>query len=731
MRNKNFGIIDEKYLFNWNELNEHEGDYYSAQGDDENYKTAESYINYLKEQINDLKIKNLNLKKENDILKQNSNNNNYPNTEGSIIYALELSGFGIWEMDLATGIILISDVASKIYGLDSPIKAMSLSEAQGLVYSGDSSENSIHLKNLVENGVPYKRDFRIKRASDNVIRWVRAEGGIVRGPAGIPAKVIGTIRDITESKNIRMALEKSEESHRIISDMISDFVYVIENPLGDSPSYNWINKGLIYVYGYSREEVTSYEGFLAIVYPEDREKLAANLKNLQAGKETITEYRLIDKIGGMRWVRDYTKPVFNATSKKVERLYGALQDITIPKSSEIALKNSHLKLRSIFDTIPGSICVVDSMMNIVDCNFNFLRLYGFQSKDNIISGNFSEVIKNQMLETEVSILKNVLTDGKPIIRISIENEIAGNRNIFKIITSPITDDNSEIIGAINVYSDITDLKHAETQLINLIGELSESKKTIEKQLAEINEMNRRLVKSQDELKRLNKDKDKLFSIIAHDLRNPLSNILNYTEILDSEPDTIGLHDLKQIHKVLHNSSKHMHKLLENLLEWSRSQTGGIEFKPVKFNLNEIIFDNVFLFQKPAQAKDIELVSVYSDKSYVFADYNMVDTIVRNLLSNAVKFTRCGGKVEVEISDEGIKYKVSVRDNGIGMNELEKNNLFSLDKTVSRSGTANEKGTGLGLLIIKEFIGLHGSSISVDSSPGIGSVFSFLLPKFEG
>lgn len=730
MRSKDLGFIEGGFSYSWDSPDGSIKRNFPESSDNDRNRGLAEYAELLESKLEALAKQNRDLLSENDYLKNTKNplvNKAENNLEAK---ALEISGFGTWELDIDTNLIKISDVVSDIYGLEHPFGELTLEKAQSLIYHEDTKENSVHIQNLIIHNIPYKREFRIQRINDNQLRWVRTEAGLIYDKSGKPQKIVGTIRDITSDKLLSQALEKSEESHRIISDMISDFVYVVEKPFSGALNFQWINKGLIYIYGYSKEEISNFDDFLKIVYPKDREKLISKLEQLKLGKETITEYRIIDKIGGLRWVRDFTKPVFSIAAPEVERLYGALQDITISKLSDTAQRNSHHKLRSIFDTIPGSICVVDKEMNIMDVNYNFLKLYGIDNKSDIITKNFREVINSEMIETEVKILKNVLSTGTAVTRISIEDEIIGNKSIYKINTNPIKDDNGDIIGAINVYTDITDLKAAETQLINLIGELSDSKKTIEKQLTEINAINSQLKQSEEKLRQLNSDKDKLFSIIAHDLRNPLSSILNYTEIISSDFESLSATELKQYTEVLNNSARHLNKLLENLLEWSRSQTGGIVYKPVKFNLNEIVFDNVYLFQKSAQVKKIELEVSYAEKPVVIADYNMIDTVVRNLVSNAVKFTNAGGRIEISISGEQDNYLVEVKDNGIGMSESELKNLFSLDKTVSRIGTANEKGTGLGLLIIKEFISMHSSEIEVDSKRGEGSAFRFRLKKYE-
>jgi PAS domain S-box-containing protein len=687
------------------------------------------YIQNISNQLNGIFVENENLKKELEIL-ANRNDRQYE-SNNKILGALEFSNIGTWELDIETKIIYLSDISSRIYGYKNPVNQLTIEQAQELVNPQDKYENYVHLTNLIDNDIPYLRDFRITRVSDGNERWIRAKGGLIRNLSGKPEKVIGTLIDITNSRLLRHALEESEERHRIISELTSDFIYSINNFDSDNPEFEWLNKGLMYIYGYKKTDLESVGNLEKIVVNHDKEIYRKRFRILNNGKETVTEYRVLDNSGNLRWVRDYSKPVYNSSENKIVKVIGAIQDITKMKQAEQAIRDSHLRLRSIFDTIPGSICVVDNDTIIIDVNYNFLSMQGFNFRNDLIGKKFRDVFRSQMLDTELLSLEEVINTGNPVTRISVENEIIGNCCTYKIYTNPVVDDFNQVIGAIKVYTDISDMKTVETKLIKLIDELSESKRTIETQLKEINLINSQLIDSQDRLKQLNSDKDKLFSIIAHDLRNPISSFLNYTYFLFTEHENLSVNEIKDLTENLHSSAKYLNKLLENLLDWSRAQTGGIEFKPVCFNLNEIIFDNLFLFKKAAEEKNIVIAADYAEKPMVFADYNMIDTVTRNLISNSIKFTNPGGNINIRISEIDNSILLEVNDDGVGMNKQMKKNLFTLEKSSSQTGTANEKGTGLGLMLVKEFIKFHNSELIVDSTEGKGSTFSFKLSKYMG
>jgi len=226
----------------------------------------------------------------------------------------------------------------------------------------------------------------------------------------------------------------------------------------------------------------------------------------------------------------------------------------------------------------------------------------------------------------------------------------------------------------------------------------------------------------------NKSKDKFFSIIAHDLRSPFSAILGFSSLLKEDYDSLTDEERKEMIESIFQSGKSAFSLLENLLIWARSQTHGIEFKPENIDLSVAVIDEISLLKQQAETKQIKLITEIKFGTIVYADTNMLKTILRNLLSNGIKFTNENGKILISAKSVNRFIEVSIKDNGIGMTEETKNRLFTIENSASKNGTAGEKGTGLGLLLCKEFIDKHNCSISVESEIGKGTTFKFTLPK---
>ena len=230
-----------------------------------------------------------------------------------------------------------------------------------------------------------------------------------------------------------------------------------------------------------------------------------------------------------------------------------------------------------------------------------------------------------------------------------------------------------------------------------------------------------------ELNELNASKDKFFSIIAHDLKNPFNTIIGFSEMLKDEIPSGDLNKSGEYAGMIYDSATKTFRLLENLLEWANSQRGKISFNPVPLNLGEILKEDLKILNEMAVRKNIELNNHFDDDLTVIADKNMIKTILRNLISNAIKFTHKNGKVEVTATTDNRRVVISVSDSGIGMTKETIAKLFRIDSNLSTQGTENEKGTGLGLILCKEFVEKHGGKIWVESEPGKGSIFRVTLP----
>jgi len=258
--------------------------------------------------------------------------------------------------------------------------------------------------------------------------------------------------------------------------------------------------------------------------------------------------------------------------------------------------------------------------------------------------------------------------------------------------------------------------------------IEEQTAELQKEKSEIQEKSKILRLQAEELEESNKTKDKFFSLIAHDLRNPFQAILGYSEMMLDDVDEASKEELRTGLEQIQSSSNSLLKLVEHLLSWASLHTGKITAKPEKVNLRELIEQNNQLFEHVAHQKDITLSSETEPDLYMNADLNMLQTILRNLISNAIKFTDKGGIICTRLQQQGNHYIIEVEDNGIGMPQKMVDKLLRLDTNTSRMGTDEERGTGLGLLICQEMVALHHGTIDVNSTEGSGTKFTLSFPE---
>jgi len=282
---------------------------------------------------------------------------------------------------------------------------------------------------------------------------------------------------------------------------------------------------------------------------------------------------------------------------------------------------------------------------------------------------------------------------------NLEVEVNGQSEYYELHGFPIFNKNGELTKVIEYNRDITARRRAEIAL-------EQSEENLRKALAA---------------------KNKYFSILAHDVRNPFNFLIGITDLLRRDLDDIPKEQLVQMLDKIHKTSIQTHRIFENLLFWAQSQTGDINFSPKKLNIREMIEENVDIVRIFAEYKGLEIGLENKNGIYAYADENMVKTVLRNLLMNAIKFTGHGGRITVKARHVKDMTEIDVTDTGVGISLENQRRLFSIEENFSTPGTENENGFGLGLVVSREFIEMNKGQISVTSSPGNGSTFTFTLP----
>lgn len=290
--------------------------------------------------------------------------------------------------------------------------------------------------------------------------------------------------------------------------------------------------------------------------------------------------------------------------------------------------------------------------------------------------------------------------------------------------------------AIRSYYQARTIEQQQVELGRLVSQLREYNESLEERVRErtleIESKNKEIEKQRDTLEAINAIKDKLFAIVGHDLKNSLTALMSISAALNSYHDSMNHEDRTEGISKINQASVEMNRLLEHLLDWAMIQNGKVQLKKDTFNLSNLAHETIGAIKYMADKKKIKINQNIPAGTHIMADRNMIGTVLRNLLSNAIKFSPEGGTVDISGhtnpgGNAHPMYTIAVADNGVGMSTDKLSSLFRIGHMVSSTGTANEKGTGLGLLICKDLIEMNGGSINANSTPGVGSKFAFTVP----
>ena len=381
-----------------------------------------------------------------------------------------------------------------------------------------------------------------------------------------------------------------------------------------------------------------------------------------------------------------------------KKILGIVRNVTIVKKTIEKQRRSYNFLLALIENMPGSLWIADQNYNLVQCNSVFNENYKKAFNREIRKG---DCLLDLVTEEEVSEWKGYYQralNGESFI-LERKRKYAENEMWNEYHFSPIETFSNEIKAVMILSFDITErVKNS-----------------------------RKIVQKEQKLAELNATKDKFFSIIAHDLKSPFNSILGFSDLilestLNKEYDQIEL-----MSKMLNKAAKQSYELLNNLLEWARTQRGKSDFNPTSFLISDIITSSLNVLSLSANFKNI-IIKKFVIDIFVYADYNMLETIIRNLVSNAIKYTHPGGEINVVVTELETGIQIEVADNGVGISIENQAKLFNIGEDISTFGTNNEKGTGLGLILCNEFVKAHKGKIGFKSKPGEGSTFYVVLPK---
>lgn len=488
-------------------------------------------------------------------------------------------------------------------------------------------------------------------------------------------------------------VDKLKEKFRLVADYTYSWEYWVDNQgkfVYNSPSCQRVT-------GLEPEVfLNDKDRYLNVIHPADREVFRNHLINEgRSSKPGFSEFRIINKEGEIRHIRHICQPVYDNRGNILGRR-GTNNDITDQKLAEVELIESEEKYRTLIDKMQDAVFIIQDE-KFIFINTAFTRITGYNPAD-LHEMNFEELVypedRNLVVESYYKRQKGQAVPSQYEFRVKKKD----GKTIIYVSLS---------VGIIKYFGKVATL--------GTLKDISARKVQEEK-----------LQKSETQLRESNATKDRFFSILAHDLKHPFNALLGLSSMLNEDYDELSDKERTTFINNIHESANAAYKLVDNLLQWARTQTGKIVFNPEMLNLGEIVEEVIGLLRPQAAGKEISVATEDVNKQ-VFTDKHMLLTVLRNLISNAIKFTNSGGKVVINSKEMNNFIEISVSDNGIGISETDIPRLFKLDQHVNTKGTNNESGTGLGLIICKEFIERCGGRIWVDSSPDKGSTFYFSLP----
>jgi len=498
--------------------------------------------------------------------------------------------------------------------------------------------------------------------------------------------------DMTERRNLELKVKEKEQTLRRIALNIP-LPFVTTNKDGE---IIFANEQFNKLFGYNNTEIKSiYDWFLQSCPDPDTEAMYLRLKEIITAYDpnspiptTKQEYSIKAKDGSIHMVELYF-------TKDEERVYTIFKDITEDRQSILQIK----KLSKAIYQSPSSIVITDQKGIIEFVNPKFSEISGFSAVEAIgqnprflSSGKTSLAFYNEMWTTILS--------GNTWRSEILNKKKSGELYWEDVIISPVLNEKNSIVNFIAIKNDITEKKEALDALKN--SELA--------------------------LKEANATKDKFFSIIAHDLRNPIGTISSFAELLVTNYATMEEARRETILAQICSSSKATFNLLENLLNWAKSQVGKLTVNHDYFFVDNTLTEAIEALADQAKKKEISISTKLNKELKAYGDMDLFTTVVRNLVSNAIKFTPSGGEIKIQVITNEAYVEVSVADNGVGLDPQKLNSLFKLGESITTKGTENEKGSGMGLLIVKEFVEKNGGEIWVESYLNNGSTFTFSIPQ---
>lgn len=606
--------------------------------------------------------------------------------------ATETARLGIWDLDLNTNQVTWDRELHHLYRTNDKDIVTDYRFWFESIHPDDRDWVQGEFQKAINGEKDYDLTYRV--IIDGEVFYHKVKSILVYDQAGKPVSMLGVTWDVTETMLYQKELEKASLKYKLAAKTAKMGLWTLEIETGKTI---W-DEGLYQILGLEPGSVSKYSDWSQRVHPDDLVVLEEHLKlAIQGIREYDETFRYLLPNGEYGYNK--TKAILqkNETGKAAV-LHGVSWDVSDEIKYQRDLEEANLKYSMAISSQRVALWDYNPLTGQILAERGFIEMFGIACKpgERFHVSEVLKVIDQRDRDHVFNSFKEAIETKKEefVADYTIHNPIDNRTRHIEIVCSPQLNQAGEVERMIGLAFDITER-----------------------------------VEKENELGRVLETREKLFSVIAHDLKGPISNLIGVSTLLLDDFESLSKEEISEFINMIRRSSTSASDLLKNLLTWSRNISNRIPYNPSKISLNEEIRQVVDFYAETAKLKDIDINYVEpSFEANIFADQQMINTVLRNLLANAIKFTHSGGQISFQIEENSEGYLLKIQDDGIGMNAEQIDSIIKKEGKIQRPGTSKEKGTGLGLIIVQDFLNRHKTSLNIQSQADVGSEFSIQFAK---
>lgn len=670
----------------------------------------------------------------------------------------------VWTTDRKLKTVFISSSIKNLTGFPAefyykkPLNELVTSISYRLILDTLRKEKERLYRSMQNNDKYYiSIDIKLLHKTKNSI-WVNMKAIILQNELGEIIGYQGVFRDIEDKKQLLHNLHKHKQKYDFALESTQAGIWELDKNLTKIEC----DKHLYNLLGYQPNQNILFSDWVNSIFPDDRIYVLDILESILQKKvvHKTFECRRIHQDNHIVWFKEHVKAITNSEGQ-ITGIIGSSKDISAEKRIEdkkfkyyaglqLLIDSSiHFLQFNTFDEINNYIG--ETLIKMIPDSVVVLSAFDEQKKtvkaQNIygvdilkLMGEFNELDWNPF-EDDISVSEKFIEKLKQINLIKYEGDFfrffedMSNIKVNHFVKDKFRFKEVYLIGVVagkKLFGSIIILLKENARIVSpdfleafiYIASINILKKHVEKKLKS---KQLALLKSEKKYKELIATKDKFFSVISHDLKNPFNTIIGFSGMLMNQYDQLKPANIKEYSKLIYEAAVSSYEMMLNLFQWAKSQRGKLKPAPADIDLNELIDTNLKLFASELIKKDIKLLYTPISEPKIYADYNIIDTVLRNLISNAIKFSERNGKIIIAAKKTNEFVQISVKDEGIGIPDDKKESIFKIESGKTTYGTEQERGSGLGLILCKEFTESIGGKIWFESEKDKGSTFYFTIP----